>query len=268
MNNKISIITGASSGIGKALSYELAKQGYSIVLVARRKEKLEEISKDLLVKFNTDCLVVNADVSKEEDCKFFIDKTIDKFGQIDILINNAGISQRSMFADLQLDVIKKVMDVNYWGAVYTTKYALPHIVSSKGSIVTVTSISGMSPLPARTGYCSSKYALHGFMDSLRIEHLKTGVHIMIAAPGYVESEVREHALLGDGSEQGKSPRNEKNMLSAEYVAKQIVKGIRKRKRTLLIGTKGIIAVGLARFTPKFMDRLTYYAIKKEENSPY
>ena len=268
MKNKTSIITGASSGIGKALAYELAKEGHNVVLIARRIELIEQISADLNHTFGVDSYAIKADVSIEADCNMFIEKTIKKYGHIDILINNAGISQRAMFEDLQLDVIKRVMDVNYWGTVFSTKYALPYILKQKGSVVAVTSISGMSPLPARTGYCSSKYAVHGFMDSLRIEHLKTGVHIMVVAPEYVASEVREHALLCDGQEQGKSPRNEKGMLSAESVAHKIVKGINKKRRTMLIGKKGVLAVGLARFTPKFMDKLTYYAIKKEENSPY
>ena len=268
MKTKTSIITGASSGIGKALAFELAKEGHNVVLIARRKDLIDAISEDLNKKYSVDSYAIKADVSKEEDCKMFVDKTIEKYGKIDILINNAGISQRAMFEDLQLDVIKRVMDVNYWGTVFSTKYALPHILKQKGSIVAITSISGMSPLPARTGYCSSKYAVHGFMDSLRIEHLKTGLHIMVAAPEYVASEVREHALMSDGSEQGISPRNEKGMLSAEEVAHRIVKGIKKRRRTMLIGLKGIIAVGLTRFTPKFMDKLTYFAIKKEDNSPF
>jgi len=268
MREKISIITGASSGIGKAICYELAKQGSHIVLVARRENLIKDIATDIANKYNVRTLAITADVSNEEDCKLFIDKTIANFGKIDILINNAGISQRAMFADLELNVIKRVMDVNYWGTVYASKFALPYILKTKGSIVAVSSISGMSPLPARTGYCSSKYAIHGFMDSLRIEQLKSGVHIMVAAPEYVESEIRKHALLNDGKEQGDSPRHEKGMLTAESVAKRIVSGIKKRRRTMLIGRKGIIAVGLARFTPKFMDRLTYYVIKKEKDSPY
>ncbi len=268
MTNKVAIITGSSSGIGKALCYELAKQGCKIVLVARRQVLIEEIANDISIKYGVETKAITADVSKESDCKMFIESTIDFFGKIDILINNAGVSQRALFNDLEIDVIRKVMDVNYWGQIYASKFALPYLLETKGSLVAVSSISGMSPLPARTGYCSSKYAVHGFMDSLRIEHLKTGLHVMIAAPEYVASEIRTHALMSDGSEQGSSPRHEKNMLSAETVAKRIVKGIRKRRRTMLIGKKGILAVGLSRFTPKFMDRLTYYAIKKEKNSPY
>ena len=268
MKGKLSIITGASSGIGKALAYELASKGSNIVIVARRDKLLQEVANDIKNTYNTEVLIVKADVSISEDCKIIIDKTIERFGKIDILINNAGISQRAMFDELELDVIKKVMDVNYWGTVNTTKYALAYIKKSKGSIVAISSISGFSPLPARTGYCSSKYAIHGFMESLRIENLKNGVHIMVAAPEYVASEIREHALMNDGKEQGISPREEKEMLTAEYVAARIVKGIKKRRRTMVIGKKGAIAVGVSRFFPKLSDKLVYYYIKKEENSPY
>lgn len=268
MTGKVSIVTGASSGIGKALCYELAKQGSHIVLVARRYELIQEIAADIEKKYQVDALAIQADVSKEGDCKHFIEESIEKFHRIDVLINNAGISQRAMFADLQLEVIKKVMDVNFWGSVYCTKHALPHLVKQKGSVVGISSISGFSPLPARTGYCSSKYALHGFMESLRLEHLKTGLHVMVVAPEYVTSEIRKHALLGNGEKQGESPRAEKQMLSAEHVAERIIVGIRKRRRTMIIGKMGTITVGLSRILPKLADRLIYNYIKKEPNSPF
>ncbi len=268
MEEKVAIITGASSGIGKALAYELAKQGLHIVVVARRYDLISRIAEDLKSTYNIKALAIKADISVQAECENFINITIENFGKIDILINNAGISQRAMFADLDIEVIKKVMDINYWGAVYTTKYALPFLLKSKGIIVAISSISGFSPLPARTGYCSSKYALHGFMESLRIEHLKTGLHIMVVAPEYVASEIREHALLADGQEQGVSPREEKRMLTAEYVAKRIAKGIRKRRRTMVIGKTGTFIVGLSRVLPKLADRLIYYFIKKEHKSPF
>ncbi len=268
MNNKVSIITGASSGIGKAIAYELAKKGSNVVLAARRKDRLIKVAKDIEDKYNVKTLVIQADLSLQDDCKKVIDNTIAKFSKIDILINNAGISQRALFADLDLNVIHKVMNINYWASIYTTKFALPYILESKGSIVAISSISGFSPLPARTGYCSSKYALHGFMEALRIEHLKTGVHIMIVAPEYVASEIREHALMKNGKEQGKSPREEKKMLTAEHVAKRIVKGIIKRRRTMVIGRIGTLNVVLYKLLPKLTDRLIYYYIKKETNSPY
>lgn len=268
MKDKVSIITGSSSGIGKALSYELAKRGSNVVLTARRKEKLDEIAKDIERLYHVNTLVVIADLSKHDDCKKVIDMTIETFGSLNILINNAGISQRAMFADLDLSVIHKVMDINYWAGVYTTKYALPYLLKTKGSVVAISSISGYSPLPARTGYCSSKYAIHGFMESLRIEHLKTGVHVMVVAPEYVASEIREHALLGNGNEQGKSPRQEKKMITAEHVAKRVVKGILKRRRTMVIGKMGTLNVVLYKLLPRITDRLIYNYIKKETNSPY
>jgi short-subunit dehydrogenase len=268
MTEKVSIITGSSSGIGKAISYELASKGSNVVLVARRKDKLIEYAKDIEKKYHVETLVIQADLSIQEECKKVIDKTIEKFNKLDILINNAGISQRAMFADLDLSVIHKVMNINYWASVYTTKYALPYLLKTKGSVVAISSISGFSPLPARTGYCSSKYALHGFMESLRIEHLKTGVHVMIAAPEYVSSEIREHALVENGQEQGKSPREEKKMLTAEYVAKRIVKGISKRRRTMVIGKMGTLNVILYKMLPKLTDKLIYNYIKRETNSPY
>jgi short-subunit dehydrogenase len=268
MTEKVSIITGSSSGIGKAISYEIASKGSNVVLVARRKDKLIEYAKDIEKKYHVETLVIQADLSIQEECKKVIDKTIEKFNKLDILINNAGISQRAMFADLDLSVIHKVMNINYWASVYTTKYALPYLLKTKGSVVAISSISGFSPLPARTGYCSSKYALHGFMESLRIEHLKTGVHVMIAAPEYVASEIREHALIENGQEQGKSPREEKKMLTAEYVAKRIVKGISKRRRTMVIGKMGTLNVILYKMLPKLTDKLIYNYIKRETNSPY
>ncbi len=268
MTGKVSIITGASSGIGKALCYELASRGSNIVLVARRQNLIQEIANTIESKYNIKAKAIKADVSLEQDCKLIIDETVKIFGKIDILINNAGISQRAMFADLDLSVIKRVMAVNYWASIYTTKFALPYLLKTKGSVVAVSSISGFSPLPARTGYCSSKYALHGFMESLRIEHLKTGLHVMVVAPEYVASEIREHALIGDGSEQGKSPREEKKMLTAEHVAKRIATGIKKRRRTMVIGKQGMLIVGISRILPKLSDRLIYNFIKKEENSPY
>ncbi len=266
--NKVSIITGASSGIGKALAYELAKQGYFLVLVARRLDLLSEIVNNIESKYPIKALAYKADVSVELECKGFIEFTMASFGKIDVLINNAGISQRAMFADLNLEVFKKVMDINFWGNIYPSKYALPYLLKSKGSLVTISSISGFSPLPARTGYCSSKYAIHGFMESLRIEHLKTGLHVMVVAPEYVASEIRIHALLSDGQEQGVSPREEKKMLTAEYVAKRIVVGIKKRRRTMVIGITGTLIIGFSRFLPKFTDKLIYNKIKQEDNSPF
>lgn len=262
---KTVIITGASSGIGLAAVREFAKNGYNVVLAARNFDKLEEIKNEFSNKDSFLC--IKTDVTKEEDCKNLIEQTISKFGKIDILVNNAGISMRAMFNDLELDVIKKLMDVNFWGTVYCTKYALPHLLESKGSVVGVISIAGFKGLPARTGYSASKFAVYGFMDTLRIEHLHDGLHVMIFAPGFTASNIRNVALTQDGSAQGETPRDEAKMMSAERVAQLLVKGIKERKSQMILTPIGKITVLLNKFFPRLVDRLEYNYMKKEPNSP-
>ncbi len=268
MNAKVCIITGASSGIGKALAYEYASRGYRISISARREKLLLEIAADIKTKHAVEIHTVAADVSKEEDCKRIIDQTIKKFGQIDTLINNAGISQRALLKDLPISSLKEVMGVNYWGTVYCTKFALEHLLKTKGSVIAVSSISGFSPLPARTAYCSSKYAIHGFLEALRIENIENGLHVMIAAPEYTSTEIRKHAIVAGGKKQGNSPRDEGKMLTPEFVAYRIAKGALKHRRTLVIGKMGTLTVIITRLFPKLSDRLIYNYIKKEANSPF
>jgi len=265
MKNKVAIVTGASSGIGLATAKELLKQGAKVVLAARSIEKLQTIEKELN---NSNILIIPTDVSKEEDCKNLINKTIEKFQKIDILINNAGISMRAIFKDVKLEVIKSLMDINFWGTVYCTHYALPHLLKSKGSVVGVSSIAGFKGLPARVGYSSSKFAMHGFLDVLRTENLKTGLHVMLIAPGFTSSNIRNTALVADGSQQGESPRAEEKMMSAEEVAIHLCKGLEKRKRTIILTTQGKLTVLLNKFFPKFMDKMVYNHMAKEENSPF
>ena len=263
MDKKVIIITGASSGIGLALAKEYDKKDINIVIAARNIEKLNELKKNL----NNEVLVVKTDVSIQADCENLITKTIEKFGRIDILINNAGISMRSLITDTDFEVIKRVMDVNYWGTVYCTKYALPHIQKTKGSIIAVSSIAGFKGLPARVAYSSSKFAIHGFIDVLRMENLKTGVHVLLVAPGFTHSEIRKNALLGDGSKQGETPRNEDKMMSAERVAKIITKAIDKRKRKKILTAQGKTVFFLNNIVPKILDKLIYNGMSKEPNSP-
>ncbi len=267
MNDKVVIVTGASSGIGAALSELYVKRGYHVVMAARNLEKLEAFAE----KFNNDkgsVFPVKTDVSKEVDCKNLIDKAVEEYGRIDILINNAGISMRAMFKDLDLDVIRQLMDVNFWGTVYCTKYALPHVLSQKGSIVGVISIVGHVGLPARTGYASSKFAIRGFLDTLRIEHLKDGLHVLVAAPGFTESNIRNTALTAEGKQQGKTPRDEGNMMTSEEVAQKIAKAVDKRKRSLILTfMEGKLTVFLNKFFPKMMDKLIYNQMAKEPDSP-
>lgn len=266
MNGKVVIVTGSSSGIGKALVYAFADEGCLVVMASRNEEKMNHIETDIRSKGQTIISVV-ADVSRENDCRRIIDTAIEHFGKIDILINNAGISMRAAFADLNLNVIRQVMDTNFWGTVYCTKYALSHILKNKGSIVGVSSIAGFQGLPGRTGYSASKSAIHGFLETLRIEHLHEHLHVMIACPSFTSTNIRKNALNKDGHIQGESPRDESKMMTAEKVAQRIIHGIRKRKRTLIMTSKGKLIVFLNKMVPWFIDRQTFNAMAKEPNSP-
>ncbi len=265
MKNKVLIITGASSGIGKALVKEALQRGASVVLAARNRNAMQEIVSDASPgKY----LIAPADVSIEDDCRRLVEKTVEHFGRIDVLINNAGISMRALFADVDLQVLEKLMQVNFWGAVYCTKHALPWLLKSKGSVTGVSSIAGYKGLPARSGYSASKFALHGFLECLRIENRKTGLHVLIACPGFTASNIRKTALDKDGSMQGESPRNESEMMPAEAVAKRIMIAIQKRKRTLVLTRKGKLTVLLNKLLPALTDKLVYNHMAKEPDSPF
>ena len=274
---KVVIVTGASSGIGLSTEKASADKGDCVVLAARNIEKLRSTATVLANIYGESAkigekrvqrfLAVETDVVKEEDCKNLIAKTIEVYGRIDVLINNAGISMRAMFKDLDLSVIKNLMDVNFWGTVFCTKYALPYLLEAKGSVVGVISIAGFKGLPARTGYSSSKFAVYGFLDTLRVEHLHDGLHVMIFAPGFTASNIRFTALTADGSAQGETPRDEGKMMSAEAVANRLLKGVYKRKRQIVLTPIGKLTVWLNKFFPRLVDRLEYMYMKREPDSP-
>ena len=264
LKGKVVIVTGASSGIGEALSRRLMNDGARVVMTARNEEKMKAIAAEYP---QADVLIVKADVSRREDCADMIAKTVGRFGGIDVLINNAGMSMRAIFEDLDLKVIEQLMNVNFWGTVFCTREAIPYLLKSKGSVVGVSSIAGFQGLPARTGYSSSKFAMHGFLNTLRVETLNQGLHVMIACPGFTESNIRNTALTADGSPQGSTPLDEKHLMSADDVAGRIIRGIEKRKRTLVMTTQGKLVVLLGKFFPKWVDKMTYKTMKKEKNSP-
>lgn len=264
--DKTIIITGASSGIGKALAEELAKRGANLVLGARQYVTLCEIIANLEAKYAIKALAIQTDVSKEEDCELLVKQAVATFGKVDVLINNAGLSMRALFNDLDLSVIKNLMDVNFWGTVYCTKFALPEILKTKGSIVAVSSIAGYRGLPGRTGYSSSKFAMNGFMEALRTELLKTGVHVMVACPGFTTSNIRVAALAKDGAVHGETSMEEGKMMTAEEVAIRISEGIVKRKRTLVMTRQGKLAVWMNKLFPAFTDKKVFELFAKEKNA--
>jgi short-subunit dehydrogenase len=266
MKGKVVIITGASSGIGLALAKEFASKGSKLVLCARRMDRLAQLEQQLT---GVEIESVKADVSIETDCKNLIEKAIARFGQIDVLINNAGISMRAIFEKVDLDVLRKLMDTNFWGTVYCTKYALPHLLKTKGSVVGIISIAGYVGLPGRTGYAASKFAVRGFLESLRIENMKKGLHVLVAAPGFTSSEVRKVALTANGAAQGETPRNEEKMMSAEECASHIYKAITKRKRSLILTfAEGKLTVFLGKLIPGLLDKLSFNIMAKEPDSPF
>ena len=266
MDKKVVIITGGTSGIGKACAEEFGKQGYAVVVTGRNEERLQNTVKQLQ-SLKIEALGIVSDVSKYEDNVKVAQQTVAKFGRIDALINNAGISMRALFEDLDVEVIKSVMDINFYGTVYATKSVLPEIIKSKGSIVGVSSIAGYRGLPARTGYSSSKFAMQGFLESLRTELLKKDVHILVACPGFTASNIRNTALAADGGSQGETPRDEEKMMTAGEVAGYIFKAVKGRKRDLVLTGQGKLTVFLNKWFPSFMDKMVYNHMAKEKDSP-
>lgn len=266
MKDKVAVITGGSSGIGKALAEVLGREGAKVVITGRKMESLEDSTKYLEAK-NIEVLALQGDVSKEEDCKKLVEDTIEKFGRIDVLVNNAGISMHALFEDCEIEVIRKVMEINFFGMVYTTKYALPYILKAKGTIIGVSSIAGYRGLPVRIGYSASKFAMNGFLEALRTELLYKGVNVMTVAPGFTESNIRKVALSKDGESLGESFRNEQKMMTSEEVAERILKAIRKRKRSLVLTRQGKLTVFMNKWLPKMMDKMVFKTLAKEKDSP-
>ena len=265
--NKTVIVTGASSGIGEALAREFAVRGARVVMGARNVQKLQLIAGEIREK-GGQAAYCGVDVTKPEECRELIDTAVREFGGVDVLICNAGLSMRAIFDDVELDVLHRLMDVNFWGTVNCCKYALPYLQASKGSIVGVSSVAGLHGLPGRTGYSASKYAMTGFLETLRIENLKKGLHVMIACPGFTASNVRFAALTADGSQQGETPRNEAKMMTAAEVARIIARGVARRRRLCLMEAEGRATHFVKKFAPAFLDRMFYMVMAREPDSPF
>lgn len=260
--NKVVAITGGSEGIGKALVEEYIKRGAKVATCGRNYDKLYQLQMQFSDK---PLLIFVADVSKQTDCSNFINTAIKTFGGIDILINNAGISMRALFHESQLEVTKQLMEVNFFGSVYCTRYALDSIIARKGTIVGISSVAGYRGLPGRTAYSASKHALNGFLEALRTELLNTGVHVMWVSPGFTASNIRNVALNKDGQLQKESPLNENKLMTANTCANYIIQAIQKKKRTLILTAKGKQTVFLNKFFPKLTDKLVHnFFFKKGE----
>lgn len=254
---QVVIITGASSGIGKWLALLLASQGAKVVLAARRADRLEEVAAECRLR-GGEALVVPTDVSNEAQCKDLVKKTVASFGRLDMLINNAGLAVVALLREYpDLHLFRHVMDVNFYGAVHCTYYALPYIMQSKGRIVAVSSLGGKGGLPFNTSYTASKYALHGFYDSLRMEMHPHGVSVSVICPYWVVTEFHEAYLDKNGQPRGKQGRAlyTKKMMSAEHCAAITLEAAYKRKRELLMRPGGLL-VWLKLIAPDFLDRMS------------
>ncbi len=260
--DRVIIVTGASEGIGRALCQTLAPQGPRLVLAARNKRRLEELKAQLEARGAT-ALVVPTDVSDEAQCRILVDRTMDAFSAIDVLVNNAGRTMWSRLADLEdVAVIERLMRINFLGAAWCTYHALPHLKASSGRIVVVSSVAGMSGVPTRSAYSASKHALFGFFESLRIELMDTGVTVTMVAPDFVLSEAHRRAIGHDGRALGASPMQEDKIMTAEACAAQIVAAMAARKRLLVTSLRGRIGRWIKLIAPAVVDRIALKAIKE------
>jgi len=254
VNQKIIWITGASSGIGEALTYALNKKNCKLIISSRKKKELERVKAQC--KNQENIKIVSLDLADFEQLPHKAKEAISAFGEIDILINNAGISQRSLIVNTGFDVYKKLIDINYLGTVALSKAVLPHFINrKKGHFVTVTSLMGKFAGPQRSGYCGSKHALHGFFDVLRMEHEKDNIAVTLICPGYVRTNIDKNALTADGSLQGKHDKENQNGLLVDVCVKKIIRAIEKSKYEVYMGKKEVMGIYLKRFFPKLLHRI-------------
>lgn len=252
--NKVIWITGASSGIGKGLALELSKQHCKLILSSRHHEQLIDVQKECKNPENVQ--VLTFDLAHYANMNLVVENAIQLFGNIDILINNGGISQRSPIIDTSIEVDKKLMEINYLGTIALSKALLPYFIKSKtGHFVVVSSLMGKFSSPYRSAYCGAKHALHGFFDALRLEHEKDHVKVTMICPGFVNTNVAKNALTADGSKQGYQDEMTENGLEVTVFVKRMLKAIQKEKFEAYIGKSEILGVYVKRFFPKLLHKL-------------
>jgi short-subunit dehydrogenase len=251
-SHKVVAITGGTDGIGKALVEMLLMQGAKVATCGRNHDKLYQLQSGF-ASYPLHTIV--ADVANENDCRRFIESTIKVFGGIDVLINNAGISMRALLKETSIEVIRRVMDINFFGAVYCTRFALQSIIDRKGTIVGVSSIAGYRGLPGRSGYSASKFALQGWLEAIRTELMDDDVHVMWVCPGFTASNIRNAALNKDGKSHAESPMDENKLMTAEVCARHILASIKSKRRTLVLTFDGKRTVLLNKLFPGWADKL-------------
>jgi len=260
--SKTIVLTGASTGIGRALALELAPQRPRLVLAARDTQRLAEVEAQCRAK-GAETLVVPTDVSLESDARRLIGATVERFGGVDVLVNNAGIGMIARLDELtDLAIYEQLVRVNYLGCVYLTHAALPHLKASRGRLAVIASIAGLTGVPTRTGYSASKHAVIGFFDSLRIELIDSGVSVTIACPDFVVSEIHKRAIGADGKPLGKSPMQEARIMTAEECARQVARAIADRRRMTVMSLRGRLGRFVRLFAPGLIDRIAARAVRE------
>lgn len=259
IKGKVVWITGASSGIGEALAYEMATNGAKLILSARRKEELERVKGNCTAAAQPDVRTLALDLSRPEMLKLSTEAALQVFGHVDILVHCGGISQRSLAKETSVDVDRRLMEVNYFGTLSLTKYLLPHFLQRKaGHVVAVSSVTGKFGTPWRSGYAASKHALHGFFDSLRAElwkDVRKAIAVTIICPGFVNTALTMSAVTGDGSALGKSDRANFEGMDPHVFARKMISAIEARKNEVYIGGREVWGVYLKRYVPGIFARL-------------
>lgn len=257
IQNKVFWITGASSGIGEGLAYELAKKNNRIILSGRNVEVLERVKENC----NGKAEILPFDLADFDNAEMNVKKAISLFGKIDVLICNGGISQRSLISDTSFEVDRKLIEVDYLANVALAKAILPHFIQNQsGHFAVVTSLMGKFGSPYRSGYCGAKHALHGFFDVMRMEHQKDGINVTMVCPGFIQTNVAKNALTADGSKQTTDDEATKNGLPVSVFAKRMVKAIEREKFEVYIGRKETLGVYMKRFFPTL---LHYFVIRSK-----
>ena len=265
MENKVVVITGGSSGAGEALAYRFSSEGFNVVIGGTNLERLKKVQSKIQSS-GSKCEYIVHDVSLEREVKKMIDHTIKSYGRLDVLICNAGISYRSVFENANLDVFEKLFRINFFGSIYSVKYSIPHLAKTNGSIIAMSSLNGFIATPTRSAYVSSKHAMQGFFDSIRLELMKKNIHVMVASPGYFESNFRKNTLKSDGNKEGNTSRYEKGMMSTEVLADKIFHRYKNKKRDLIFTFRGKLAHLIKNWFPKLSDKLAYKEILNERES--
>lgn len=256
------IVTGASQGIGKAVCLELAARRARLTLAARDPAALEQVAAACRER-GGEALAVPTDVSQPADCERLVRQAVGAWGPLDALVNNAGIDMIARFEDVtDLQLFERLMRVNYLGYVYPTHYALPELRRTRGRLVAVSSLAGMTGVPTRTGYAASKHAIFGFFDSLRIELAGTGVTVTLVAPDFVLSEIHRRAAGPDGRPLGHSPMQESSIMTAEECARQIVKAMQKRQRLRILSLRGRLGRYVRLVAPGLIDAIAARAVRR------